>query len=39
MIEAKAVTKSFDGFLALNDLNMTVRRGSFYGLVGRSGAG
>lgn len=39
MIEAKAVTKSFDGFLALNDLNMTVPRGSIYGLVGPNGAG
>ena len=39
MIEAKAVSKSFDGFLALNDLNMTVPRGSIYGLVGPNGAG
>ena len=39
MIEAKAVTKSFDGFLALNDLNMTVPKGSIYGLVGPNGAG
>ena len=39
MIEAKAVTKSFDGFLALNDLDMTVPRGSIYGLVGPNGAG
>lgn len=39
MIEAKAVSKSFDGFLALNDLDMTVPRGSIYGLVGPNGAG
>ena len=39
MIEAKAVTKSFDGFLALNDLDMTVPKGSIYGLVGPNGAG
>ena len=39
MIEAKAVSKSFDGFLALNDLNMMVPRGSIYGLVGPNGAG
>ena len=32
MIEAKAVSKSFDGFLALNDLDMTVPKGSIYGL-------
>ena len=39
MIEAKAVSKSFDGFLALNHLDMTVPRGSIYGLVGPNGAG
>ena len=39
MIEAKAVSKSFDGFLALNDLDMTVPKGSIYGLVGPNGAG
>ena len=39
MIEAKAVSKSFDGFLALNDLDMTVPKGAIYGLVGPNGAG
>ena len=39
MIEAKAVTKSFDGFLALDGLTMTVPHGSIYGLVGPNGAG
>ena len=39
MIEAKAVSKSFDGFLALNDLDTTVPKGSIYGLVGPNGAG
>lgn len=39
MIEAKAVSKSFDGFLALNNLDMTVPKGSIYGLVGPNGAG
>ena len=39
MIEAKAVSKSFDGFPALNDLDMTVPKGSIYGLVGPNGAG
>ena len=39
MIEAKAVSKSFDGFLALNHLDMTVPKGSIYGLVGPNGAG
>ena len=39
MIEAKGVTKTFDGFTALNDLTMTVPKGSIYGLVGPNGAG
>lgn len=39
MIEVKNVTKSFDGFRALNDLTMTVPQGSVYGLVGPNGAG
>lgn len=39
MIEVKNVTKSFDGFLALDDLTMTVPRSSVYGLVGPNGAG
>ena len=39
MIEAKAVSKSFDGFLALNELTMSVPKGSIYGLVGPNGAG
>ena len=39
MMEAKSVTKSFDGFVALNDLTMTVPKGSIYGLVGPNGAG
>ena len=39
MIEVKNVTKSFDGFKALDDLTMTVPDGSIYGLVGPNGAG
>ncbi len=39
MIEAKNVSKAFDGFLALDDLTMTVPTGSVYGLVGPNGAG
>ena len=30
MIEMKNVTKTFDGFKALNGLNMTVEKGSVY---------
>ena len=39
MLEVKNVTKTFDGFKALNGLNMTVEKGSVYGLVGPNGAG
>lgn len=39
MIEVKNVTKSFDGFRALDDLTLTVPTGSIYGLVGPNGAG
>ncbi|MBQ3389614.1 MAG: ABC transporter ATP-binding protein [Firmicutes bacterium] len=39
MIEIRNLTKTFDGFKALDDLNMHVRRGSIYGLVGVNGSG
>ena len=39
MLEMRNVTKSFDNFKALDDLTMTVPRGSVYGLVGPNGAG
>ncbi|MBQ8831704.1 MAG: ABC transporter ATP-binding protein [Oscillospiraceae bacterium] len=39
MIEVKKLTKLFDGFAALNELDMTVPKGSVYGLVGPNGAG
>ena len=39
MIEVRDVSKSFDGFQALNGLTMTVPDGSIYGLVGPNGAG
>ena len=39
MIEVKNVTKTFDGFRALDDLTLTVPQGAVYGLVGPSGAG
>lgn len=39
MIEVKNVNKSFDGFLVLDGLTMTVPDGSVYGLVGPNGAG
>ena len=39
MLEMKNVTKTFDGFKALDDLTLTVPRGAVYGLVGPNGAG
>ena len=39
MIEVKNLTKSFDGFTALDGLTMTVPTGSVYGLVGPNGSG
>ena len=39
MIEIRNVIKEFDGFRALDGLNMTVPDGAVYGLVGPNGAG
>lgn len=39
MIQVRDVTKTFDGFPALNGLNMTVPAGAVYGLVGPNGSG
>lgn len=39
MIDLKTVFKSFDGFNALDGVNMHVNAGSVYGLVGPNGAG
>ncbi|MEG0778145.1 MAG: ABC transporter ATP-binding protein [Oscillospiraceae bacterium] len=39
MIEIKNVSKSFEGFKALDGLSFTVPKGSIYGLVGPNGAG
>ncbi|MBR0596803.1 ABC transporter ATP-binding protein [Sinanaerobacter chloroacetimidivorans] len=39
MIKIKNLDKSFDGFKALTDLNLNVKKGSIYGLVGTNGAG
>ena len=35
MIQVKNVTKEFDGFRALDHVNMHVGKGEIYGLVGR----
>lgn len=39
MIKISEVEKSFDGFKALDCLNINVKRGSIYGLVGPNGSG
>ncbi len=39
MIDIKGLEKNFDGFCALNGVNMHVKKGSVYGLVGPNGAG
>lgn len=39
MIEVKGLVKSFDGFRALDGVNLTVEDGTIYGLVGPNGAG
>lgn len=39
MIIFKNVTKKFDKFTALDNVNLTVKKGSIYGLIGTNGAG
>lgn len=39
MISVSKVDKSFDGFKALDELDINVKRGSIYGLVGTNGSG
>ena len=39
MIQVSNVSKSFDQFQVLDDLNLTVKKGSIYGLVGVNGSG
>lgn len=39
MIKARGVVKTFDDFYALNGFEITVPKGSIYGLVGPNGAG
>ena len=39
MVQIENLTKSFDGFTALDKLNLSIRKGSIYGLVGVNGSG
>jgi ABC-2 type transport system ATP-binding protein len=39
MIKLKSVTKSYRGFLAVNDLSLEVNQGEIMGIIGHNGAG
>ena len=39
MVQIENLTKEFDGFRALNRLNLNIKKGSIYGLVGINGSG
>ena len=39
MIELKNITKQFDEFTAVDNLNLTIETGEFFGLLGPNGAG
>ncbi len=39
VLKTNALTKSYKGFLALNNLSMNVPKGAIYGFVGKNGAG
>jgi ABC-2 type transport system ATP-binding protein len=39
IIETTGLTRSFDGFLAVDGLDLRVRKGCFYGFLGPNGAG
>ena len=38
MIELSGLTKSFDGHIALSDINLFVQEGEIFGIIGKSGA-
>ena len=39
IIETRSLTKEFKGFVAVNDVNLKVRRGHIHALIGPNGAG
>jgi len=39
MVQIENLTKKFDSFTALNSLNLNIKKGSIYGLVGINGSG
>ena len=39
ILETRGLTKEFKGFVAVNDVNLKVRRGAIHALIGPNGAG
>lgn len=39
MIEAKSITKTYQNHVALNQINISIKKGSIFGLLGPNGAG
>ena len=39
ILETRSLTKEFKGFIAVNDVNLQVRRGTIHALIGPNGAG
>ena len=39
ILETKGLTKEFAGFIAVNDVNLRIKRGSIHALIGPNGAG
>ncbi len=39
ILETRGLTKEFKGFVAVNDVSLTVRRGTIHALIGPNGAG
>ena len=39
MIELKKLTKKYDEFMAVKELDLTIETGGFFGLLGPNGAG
>ena len=39
ILQTKALSKQFKGFVAVDDVNLEVRRGTIHGLIGPNGAG
>ena len=39
VIEARDISKQYNGLAALDHVDLTVRRGDIYGLIGDNGAG